>query len=249
MEMKRIVGFIFSVAGASLFVLLVCSPAISATVSDDFNSSSGINTTLWTALYTDGKTSISQTGGQLVMTQSANSYIPASGIYYEATLKFNFNIIGDYTAQVDYYLTSWPEDNATRMGIRTTGIAVERISDSSFITYAEGYLTDSLGRLQSVTTSDSSGKLMVKREGDTVSGFYFDSNFSEWKMIGSYYYSASQAGDALELSIWPWFNNKDVSIAFDNFSLVSVNPVPIPAAAWLLGTGLLSLAAIRRKLK
>ena len=195
----------------SVFLIAaVCSSALGMTFSDNFNSAS-LDTFWWTA-DADTGTTIAQTGGRIVMTQSAPT---ANSL--EANLVFNFGIIGDYTAQVDYSLVKWGSDNYERMGIRTPGIAVERISDARFVSGAEGYLTDSLSVLKSTPTTDTSGKLQVQRTGNTVAGSFW--NGAGWTEIGSYTFGSTANGDSLWLSIWPFDLKSSIEVAFDNFYL------------------------------
>jgi hypothetical protein len=54
-------------------------------------------------------------------------------------------------------------------------------------------------------------------------------------------------GSTLDLRFTFQLNAGDEDIAIDNVQIEGVNPVPVPAAAWLLGSGFVGLIGLRRK--
>jgi hypothetical protein len=54
-------------------------------------------------------------------------------------------------------------------------------------------------------------------------------------------------GSTLDLRLTFQLNAGDEDIAIDNIQVEGVSPVPVPAAVWLLGSGLVGLIGLRRK--
>jgi hypothetical protein len=106
------------------------------------------------------------------------------------------------------------------------------------------------------TGSDESGQSAGTLIGQSF-GLYTQKNFSapygslvgqigsgNYFLIGTNYSAVASAGGTLYLYYWDSNNNDNTEKIVAN-----VNVVPIPAAAWLLGTGLLGLVVIRRRMK
>ncbi len=228
---------------AALFslIFLVSAGHAAYVFTDDF--SSGINSLYWTTNLENPESSVVWDSGRVLMTQGASYGGDSRG----ANLVFNFPVSGDFTVRIGYTLVNWPTDSLERSGMRTNFGAVERISDSRF--GGERYGTDYSGSISTTPTADLSGTLQLVRTGTTLAGHYW--NGTGWTLIGTSPYAAS--GDMnLELSIWPWTGTAGVQVAFDNFYVCSdtnIPAVPLPAAVWLFGAGLLGLIGVRRKAK
>jgi len=59
--------------------------------------------------------------------------------------------------------------------------------------------------------------------------------------------SIAGTGNTLDLQFIFQLNAGDEDIAIDNVTIEGINAVPVPAALWLLGSGLLGLIGIRRR--
>ncbi len=240
-----------SIAKTILKAILIWVASLTATqnafalsFTDNFNS--GIDP-FWWATSTDGG-SVNAVNQRVELTQGNAAAGVGTG------LNLNPLITGDFMVQMDYTLLNWPADNRERLGLGSTDtllpfpLAVERISDSGF--GGEVYLTHFPDGVQGNTaTSDTSGKLRLTRTGDTVSGYFW--NGADWTLVDSY--AASGEGNLsrhFTIAIWPGTSVAGgVTVAIDNFSLDAPNtpnPVPVPAAVWLFGSGLLGLIGVAR---
>ena len=174
-----------------------------------------------------------------------------------AGITFKPYIVGDFTAQIDYTFLNWPTpDNKERLGFGDgvnppMPLVVERVSDSGF--GGDVYLTHFPNGVQGNTsTQDTSGKLRLTRVADTVSGYYW--NGTDWTMVASYSTGGENSVSRL-LGAAIWAENPatvGVKVSVDNFSLNAPNtpnPVPLPAAVWLFGSGLLGLIGVARRKK
>jgi hypothetical protein len=228
-----------------LIVAFCNMPSAQALVyTDDF--SGGIDPVWWNT-WVSGNNLIDATDGNVVITQM-HAGTNGTGISFKVPLT------GDFTAQVDYALNG-PIRNGERTGIGSNLGAVERLQWNASNDW-QLYLThfgDSLsGHL---TTTDITGKLQMSRIGNTLSGSYW--NGSGWTLLHSFVNDVNLVPvNDLSLSIWPdnysGVNNYGTKVTFDNFYLNApgtTNPVPVPPAILLLGSGLVSLAGVRLRRK
>ena len=72
-----------------------------------------------------------------------------------------------------------------------------------------------------------------------LSGTYF--------AMGTNFSGAAPASGTLKLYYWDSYNVDNTDLLSN--VIVNINPVPVPAAFWLLGSGLIGLAGVRRKMK
>jgi hypothetical protein len=235
--------FLFTMMVVVCMGLFYASPGNALTFSDDFNNSTTINKFWWTDSASGGNT-ISQEGGRLFMTQT--NYSGGSG------MGFNFKITGDFEMKVDYTLVNWPSDNYERVGLNASSFgAVERSQHPGW--FGESYVNhfSALGDgVYTAGTTDLSGTLRMLRSGNTVTGSYW--NGSDWTVIREYTGLALTNETFVGFSIWNGYASVPVKVAFDNFYISApetLNPVPIPASALLLGPGLAGLAGLRRRFK
>jgi hypothetical protein len=93
-------------------------------------------------------------------------------------------LTGDFDVRMDYELTTWPQKSGVRVGI---GVAVPDMADESmvvervswyalewpYLPFREAYLVE-FGRsaVGITSTGDLSGTLRIRREGETLTGYY-----------------------------------------------------------------------------
>jgi hypothetical protein len=113
---------------ATSLLLSASSAAIAGTYVDNFDSGL-VNPFYWAIDTTEGST-LTPVNERLEVVQGTGSMV-GSAVH----LKFNFAITGDFTADVDYTLLSWPANNYERAGISSGApiteplAAVARVSD------------------------------------------------------------------------------------------------------------------------
>lgn len=239
----------------ALAALLACAaPAALADGYADTFDSGVISPHYWTVETSDGST-LSAVNGRLEMVQGSGPIV-ASGVH----MIFNFPIVGDFTADIDYELLNWPANNYERVGISTGApyttpiAAVARVSDPNYPHqssdfYASFHLATGVpNHVQSfVQTTDMSGRLRMERVGATISNYYWWSN--SWVLLGSYTNAATQTGPIEHLTFGIWDFTSDtagVKVAMDNFVLdapgTDIPPVPEPQDWALLAAGFVILA-------
>lgn len=218
--------------------LIALPPAWGGTIIDNFDDNS-IDTSLWTIIQ-DPYITVQETGGRLRFTMAAN--LPSTELHGSA-ISSKFVLSGDFDMQVDYYLVTspWPQDGGSRAGLVTSSATVERVSN------LDGQFYYSLGVRN--TTDDLSGKLRLTRTttgGTTTTMGYY------WTVIGWNKFSGSGSPSDIDtiaqLATWNdlWGGTQTV-IEFDNFQVTGPNVVPLPSTLLLLGAGMVSLAAYRRR--
>ena len=213
---------------------------------DNFDANA-INSTWWTVAAEGGSTVVAS-NNRVELTQGTSGF---------AALTFNTTVLGDFTASIDYSLLNWPANNQERAVLNAFArinnqLLVERISDSQYdpspTNTGEVYLTDFPGQgILGTSTSDTSGRLRLERNGDSVSGSFW--NGVGWTVIGTYQaFDESHVARTFGFGIFAGSTViPGVKVAFDNFVLDTA-PVPLPPASLLLlsGLGMLGWRRIRR---
>ena len=209
----------------------------------------GINSAYWTAETTAGSTATvawkNPSGYEYVQvvddTSNGDAFVG---------LKFNTPISGNFSASITYNLVNWTSNSYERSGIRSDVGAMERDSDNRYGPQPELYLSDYNSILTAVPTSDTNGRLRIKREGSWVGFAYYNTSASNnWTWI----YNNTAAGQGpvtLDFGLWAQDGSGTQKVNFDDFNLhaydmPSAAPEPVSCTLLLLGGGALALA--RRK--
>jgi hypothetical protein len=193
---------------------------------DNFNDNS-IDPNLWQdpGLY-EGAT-ISETNQRLEIT------VPPGG---EADLLAKNNLYGDFDLKVDFNLLSWPIPNGVSVGIGAGSDAIDLVIKRAsygpadpggqreiywaYFAYAGGPETTA-----EVPTTDTSGKLRMKRTGNKVEMFYGKNG--AWELIGSQTDDHFIGTVSFGLSGQSEQALQQAQVAFDNFLAIMVPPSPI----------------------
>jgi hypothetical protein len=96
----------------------------------------------------------------------------------------SYRLMGDFDVQVDFNLSAWPANNGVGAGIVSPLFSVARVASNGQPGLYDTYSFGIPGKgITNVTTTDTSGKLRLKRTGSTVQAFYWGSN--DWQSIAS----------------------------------------------------------------
>jgi hypothetical protein len=238
------------------FVLvMVPSATVQAALYDDFNDNS-TNPTLWTVKVYGSGASVAEANQRLETSLAANAANGPEGLFGGAYWS-NAVFQGDLDVWVDFELLDWPAANGVRTVLKLIETAnfdneyafhgwnVERASAGRGEFFGEVYATDFNGSIATTPTSDQSGKLRLTRIGTTLSAYYFAGG--EWQLLGNGAVTSADLRFGIGFgSNDTYFNDQAVKVAFDNVN-VTGTVVPVPPAAWLLGSGLLGLLGVGRR--
>jgi hypothetical protein len=164
-------------------------------------------------------------------------FLPADATESPSTGTFSGNHVsvcklrGDFDLRVQYLLLEFPAFNGVRVGMgvaesvipQISPAAVERTSFSSHDVFPPGevYLTDFGGDISIVPSTDTRGRLRLVRNGDLLTGYFFDAQASRWQAIGSTTYTTNDV--VFSVAAWSHdyaFDDQDVRVAFDNVNVV-----------------------------
>jgi hypothetical protein len=209
--------------------IFLATPGQGGTIFDNFDDNI-INPSLWfEGVYpypplAGPYPSISETSKHLEMTFPSSS----SESFFDAYLGFSKILRGDFDVQVDFNLLDWTAGNGIRAGI-TTGLQFN-LFRASLGQGEEGgpkeeYSVFYNGSLTEVLTTDTAGKLRIKRTGNKVEGFYWNWENGIWQSIVSY--TDPTLGVETEIYIEAvtgdpsYFLGQTVTVAFDNFRVTN----------------------------
>jgi WD40 repeat protein len=193
-----------------------------APLTDDFGD--GVrDASLWHQINDPGGT-VSETGGQTVLTISAGAVPGGQYDQVDEHIGSQCSLVGDFDYQVDYSLLTWPHLGGFRANLAGffANASIGRASvpipwaPSWNDEQVQGYSDGGGGQFAS---SDSSGTLRLVRSGGIVTGYV--------KLGGGWRpaFSGAATGDTVygvDLSASAAeFGHLDGSVAFDNFKLTS----------------------------
>lgn len=213
-------GFCF----LSLLIILFLSVPLASggTYCEDFNNNR-FNENYFDLFTVGTGPSAAVTNNRLEITIPANS----SGDLLAAVLGCKVALSGDFEVQVDFNLLSWPAANGIRVGIDSDfPSSVHRASfgpaDGG---NWEGYYLWINSQMAKISSTDTSGKLRMTRQGNTIEGFYWQNN--AWQSIGSFSDPAYGEDMGVNISVNSGtpshFSGSTVQAAFDNFRITNKN--------------------------
>lgn len=198
---------------------------------DNFNDNS-LDTNKWQNPSPSGGATISETNQRLEITIPQNP----QGAAADLVCKDNYNLYGDFDLKVDFNLLAWPTPNGVSLGIGVIGSGIDCVVKRAsygpddyggpgevyhaYFSYAGGPEVET-----DIPTTDTSGKLRMKRTGNKVEMFYGKNG--AWQLIDA------QANDNLKGTVQFGMGaqaNKTlqpVTIAFDNFLGIMTPPSPV----------------------
>jgi hypothetical protein len=202
-------------------------PVCIGNATDDF--SSGMLAPYWAPWDTCGTTTVS--AGALVLDRPA----ACTGSLGAVLDTCNFEVCGDFDAQVDFALTNFaiPATASRYAGMNVHSVAaatpawtitVERL-DSSYVNASvpqqqnyKGYTTSSVDADSNfVATADTSGRFRITRVGTTLTAYYW--NTSAWVPITS---TSAPADPMLVIGVYAGSSDPTaLTVTFDNFSIAS----------------------------
>jgi len=165
---------------------------------------------------------VSQTEQGIIITFPGSSRESSRGEFrgaYASTCELS----GDFDIQVDYSLLNFPKKNGARVGLYLSGqsknIIVEFVSFSSREQGWQGehYVTHFNDEIIAIPTKDTSGALRLIRDGNTISGYYFDAKLNLWQRISSSSVTTRKMGVSAQMWSHDYcFNDKTVQVALEN---------------------------------
>ena len=173
-----------------------------------------------------------------------------------AVITFNgYGVNSDNPVTVDGYIFTYIDGNGRAIGT-PADLANELGNGSDFITCRDGNdgdctisMTQSGGGVFSLQSFDGADGLFniggrtIEITGTLFGGGTITDTFTTVANTFTPYSLSDGFVDLVSVN-FRGFGQGDSMISFDN---IEVNPVPIPAAAWLFGSGLLGLIGIARK--
>jgi hypothetical protein len=235
-----------------LSIIFFNSSSYALTYSDDFDDNF-INSSFWRSSRegVGALPLVSQINHQLQITiPSTTSDIFGAG--YISTRRY----LGDFDAQVDFTIINLNTDNcgfSVNLRLLDIGACVRRCKTNSTEENYSSVLYPAYPQVPeniNIPTGDFSGSLRMVRSGTTITNYFLGP--SGWIEIG--HCSDPRFADFAEFALdvtGSWFSadpHQEIKIAFDNFIFnYEPQPIPIPTAIILFGSGLFSLAGYEVK--
>ena len=148
---------------------------------DDFNDNM-INQNWWND-YNLGDPTVNEVNQQLEIDIPSTT----SGDTFYAGYSSKFRIRGDFDVEVAFKLLTWPQNNGVRIGIipGSLSFSPQRVSCGNGESCNDVYLVNNGGSLSAFldASSHTEGKFKVTRQGNIVTGYYYDPNSSNWVQI------------------------------------------------------------------
>ena len=191
--------------------IVVTEPAV--VFQDNFDDNN-LNSSFWIQSQ-EGGPQIAETNQQLEISIPSESM----GENFRGVLSSNYQLHGDFDIQIDYSVIEWPSQNGVRLGISSGNYTIERVSSApSKLSGQEVYVTDFAGDIHLISTSDTTGKLRLVRQGSTLTAYYF--NTDHWASLASG--QATAEDNNFWIGAWSHdivFSDNPVKLALDNFTI------------------------------
>ena len=207
---------LFPLAGLLLVLLLGQSAAEAQTgFSDSFHSSS-LDDTLW-GVSIQGIGSVDPQTDGLHMTLTADN----SGPLFRLDVWSRSKVQGDFDAQVEYRLSTWPPANGARLGLGAWRSAAppDFMGRWSEAGGPELYVTLMADGGHGTETTNSAGRLRLTRTGDTLTGYFYSSG--SWVLLHSDTDPQYTADAVISLSMWGHNSTPGVEVILENFSVTA----------------------------
>jgi len=186
-------------------------------ITDDFDANTR-NVDLWSIIHDGTGGFVQWTNSRLAMTIAGDGVADSNsslGVHVGA----NCLLSGDFDAQVDYQLLTWPTGDGINVGIQAffTNGTVSRSTDS----FGDSYNTFLDPIFNAVPTQDQSGSLRLVRSGGTITSYY--KSGGAWVQLATAPAQQTTAIVGLFFKSFGGFGHQTAKIAFDNFRLDATN--------------------------
>ena len=187
-------------------------------ITDDFNNNTR-NVDLWSVLHDGTGGFVQWANGRLEMSIAADG-ASLDGSPIGLHVGANCLLSGDFDAEVDYQLLTWPAGDGVNVGITAffTNGSIDRATNA-FGDFYDAFLEPVF---QSVPTEDQSGSLRLIRSGATITSYY-RSPGGDWVQLASAPAQQTTAIVALAFKSYSEFGHQEAKVAFDNFRLDATN--------------------------
>jgi dipeptidyl aminopeptidase/acylaminoacyl peptidase len=153
-----------------------------------------------------------EANGQIELTLDAPE---APGEFVSSRVDFHCLLKGDFDAQVDYELLSWPPENGVNVQLHAflEDATLARQSQP----WGELYAAWTPAGYADAPTSDTSGSLRLVRSGGTLTSYFREGG--SWVTLNSTPASGATAILTLEASSYGTYSGQRVKVGFDNFRI------------------------------
>lgn len=184
---------------------------------DGFDSGLG---SIWHTSGSGTGATLATANGRLEISIRADAAAAAPGGSFDAHVGTNCKLHGDFDVQVDFELLAWPAGNGVEAFLHTYYGAApnwESVNRRS-VPWGELYDARIAGSNSSTLTNDLSGTLRLTRSGGILTASSRDG--TDWRVVAARVAVLEPAVITLGAGSYDeGFANRDVRIAFDNFSI------------------------------